>query len=152
VLPTSLLQSIYEEDLSSAYSGGVIRIESTNATQITGHFPAELTSILTERTSSLLKSAGHSGRMFNSAVARVVGPFAVPPPAPDAPKYTLPAFEVRRLLEEIRATGQAFELTYTQLKGNNPDTRWLGSGSGRTVQLHENGTTGNVCVLKQVIL
>ena len=98
-LPTSVLQSIYEDDLTSAYSGGVIRIESTNATQITGHFPAELTSILTERTGSLLRTTGHSGRMFNSAVARIVGPFAVPSPSAKAPTYTLPAFEVRRLLE-----------------------------------------------------
>lgn len=141
---------MYQEDLSSAYSGGVIRIESTNATQITGHFPAEQTSILTERTSTLLRAAGHSGRMFNSAVARIIGPFAVPPPAHDAPKYTLPAFEVRRLLEETRASGQAFELTYTQLKGNNPDTRWLGSGDGRTVQLYEDGATGNCCTLNPV--
>jgi hypothetical protein len=105
-LPTSLLQTMYEDDITSAYSGGVIRIETTNATQITSHFPAELTPVLTERASALLKSAGHSGRMFNSAVARMVGSFAVPPPAPDAPKFTLPAFEVRRLLEETRATGK----------------------------------------------
>lgn len=89
--------------------------------------------------------------MFNSAVARIIGPFAVPPAAHDAPKYTLPAFEVRRLLEETRASGQAFELTYTQLKGNNPDTRWLGSGAGRTIQLVEDGAKGNCCTLDLLV-
>ena len=65
---------------------------------INSYCPAEETPALTPGAISLLRRSHHSGRIFNSAVSRVVGPFAVPQRPEDAPfvKYTLFAFELRR--------------------------------------------------------
>jgi hypothetical protein len=155
-LPTSLLQRYFHLSAAAAthttaigggmanapssfipsmYAGGIWRVELTNSTYFRGRFPAELTPILTPRTVSLLRATGHSGRMWNSAVSRVVGTFAVPfpPPLPDFVAYTLPAHEVRRVLAqataEAAATAEPFMLRLTMLKG---DVAGEGSESWRT--------------------
>ena len=90
-------------------------------------------------------------------MARNIGPFAVPPMGGEAvaggrrgfPVYTLPAFEVRRLLHEARQRREAFGLTLTQLRGPNATTNWLATGGGRTMTLTEDGRGGRECVVHE---
>jgi hypothetical protein len=122
LLPTGLLQQAYYEGWQATenpFGGGIIRIEATDSTWINGMYPAEYTPVLTDGTQQLLRDAGHSGRHFNSLITRVVGAFAVPsrPPGSAFVKYTLPAFEVRRLLKEARQHNESFSLEYSHLPG-----------------------------------
>ena len=119
LLPTSVLHKYYYDGYAvteNPFSGGIIRIESTDSTWINSMYPAEYTPVLTDGTQSLLKQAGHSGRHFNSLISRVVGAFALPSRPDDSPfvKFTLPAFEVRRLLKEARAKNDSFSLEYSR--------------------------------------
>ena len=101
------------------FTGGVVRIETTNSSWMNGLYPAEYTTVLTRGTQNLLTDAGHSGRHFNSLISRVVGSFAVPPRPDDSTfvKYTLPAFELRRIVHEARQREESFELRYSHLPG-----------------------------------
>ena len=101
------------------FTGGVVRIEMTNSSWMNGLYPAEYTPVLTRGTQTLLTDAGHSGRHFNSLISRVVGSFAVPPRPDDSPfvQYTVPAFELRRLIHEARQRKESFELRYSHLPG-----------------------------------
>ena len=81
----------------------------------------EISSVITPRATQVLTTANHSGRQFNFAMGRVLGSWALPPP-PRASrfgftKFTVPALEVRRMLAEARAAGQAFQIEYTILDG-----------------------------------
>ena len=49
--------------------------------------------------------------------------------------FTLPAFEVRRLLRDARASGEAFEIVYTNLPGATGDERWRTGAEGRKIRL-----------------
>jgi len=146
-VPTSLLHTWRYSGWAvgdDPFSGGVVRIEHSTSSHINELYPSEFTAILTPGTVRLLAAANHSGRHFNSAVSRIVGPFAVPPRAADAPfvRFTLPAFEVRRLLRDARAHGDPFELTYTSLPNATGDERWRTSAKGRTIRLVEGGAGG----------
>lgn len=55
---------------------------------------------------------------------------------------TKQSFELRRLLTEARARGEAFTLTYTLIDGLTGDERWRRTGPGRTVTVSEDGGGG----------
>ena len=117
LLPTALLQRWHRHaGAASAFSGGVVRVERTNSTLFLSTHPGEFTSVLRPAARRYLVDAGHSGRLWNSAVGQVVGTFVMPPnpAASGGPfvRYTLPAFAVRELVRRARADGEAFELTY----------------------------------------
>lgn len=130
------------------FSGGIVRVEASSAPSVDEIYPADETPLLTSGTVRMLRLANHSGRHFNSAVARVVGPFAVPKRPADAPfvPYTLPAFEVRRLLRDARAARSPFEIVLTSLPGATGDERWRTSAAGRTLRLVE-GTEQAGCTV-----
>ena len=58
-------------------------------------------------------------------------------------RYTLPALELRLMLEGMRRAGETFSLTYTRIAGAPPNDdhaaaeAWRAEGCGTTVQLHE---------------
>ena len=152
LLPTALLQKWHRDHgATSAYSGGVVRVESTNSTLFLSTHPSELTPVLRPAAVSYLVDAGHSGRQWNAAVAQVIGAFAVPPnPAASGGafvRYTIPAFAVRELVRRARASGEAFELIYEQLYGAGGDEEWRTASAGRRVKLHEDGAGGRSCVV-----
>merc|ERR1711871_1401853 len=49
----------------------------------------------------------------------------------------VPAFELRQLLEAMRAFGEPFTLTYTHLPGTAGDESWRAHARGRTVTVRE---------------
>ena len=115
--------------------------------------PSEIADVLSPRLRSMLAEAGHIGRQFNPTVRRVFGPEfrkKMPRWSPDSGqpflRYTLPAFELRRLLEEVRATGESFTLTYVKLPGGASDgCTWRGNATGPRVTLIEDGRGGRRC-------
>ena len=79
LLPTALLQRWHRHaGAASAFSGGVVRVESTNSTLFLSIHPGEFTSVLRPAARRYLVDAGHSGRLWNSAVGQVVGTFVMP--------------------------------------------------------------------------
>lgn len=131
---------------SDPFGGGLVRVEYSNSTHMAGYCPAETSAALSAGSVRLARQAGHSGRVFNPAFALNIGPRALPP-RPDGPfvRYTLPAYELRRQLRDVRsgaaAVGEAFELIYTNLPGATGDEKWRAKAAGRTVKLvvHERG-------------
>ena len=73
------------------------------------------------------------------------------PPAayldPSAPrvKWTVPAFELRRLIEEAHDLGETFMIQYTVLEGQIGSERWRKRATGRTVTLVEDGKGDRTC-------
>ena len=154
LLPTSLLQKWHRHaGAASAFSGGVVRVESTNSTLFLSLHPGEFTPVLRPAAIGYLVDAGHSGRQWNSAVGQVVGSFVMPPNPAAAEggefvRYTLPAFAIRDLVRRARAAGEAFALTYAQLDGAGGDEEWRRESRGRRVTLQEDGEGGRSCVVE----
>ena len=131
-LPTSLLQRWYEHaGAASVFSGGVVRIERTNSSAILKAYPGEVSASLQPAAVALLRRLGHSARQWNPSYSRVEGGEAPEAGAPFV-RFTLPAWEVRRLIREARACGEPFRLEYTQLAGSG-DERWRHTSTGRRV-------------------
>ena len=127
-LPTNLLR----------LSGGVVRVEACNSTSLNALYPGEISSAFHPRAAEALKASGHSGRQWNWGMGRVLGAWALPPPPPGAPfvRYTVPSLQLRRMLEEVRASGEAFALEYTELDGAFGDEQWrIGSAGARRVRV-----------------
>ena len=68
-----------------------------------------------------LRSSGHSGREYAPYMARVIGSDALPPPPERAADegWMIPMVELRRLLEEARAAGKSFSLTFRARASSN---------------------------------
>ena len=78
-VPTSLLQRWNEHaGAKSIFTGGVVRIESTNSSIIAKAYPGEVSTLLPPAAVALLRRVGHSGRQFNPAFSRVEGGDRVP--------------------------------------------------------------------------
>lgn len=173
-LPTGLLQQWFyhetkEDDgnslqhslLYNVFGGGVVRVEYTNSLHLNQLYPGEMTEWLSSDLRTLLESIGHVGRQFNPKARRVLGPVArqsmplwKPPAMSNVTtlvdrdpfvKYTVPAFEFRRLLIEARAhaseTNQSFEIEYTRLIGATGNEDWRRRSKGILVRLKND--TGN---------
>ena len=108
-------------------------------------YPGEISSVFTPRATRVLIQANHTGRQFNFAMGRVLGAWALPAASGAAfVPYTVPALEVRRMLSEARAGGEAFSLVYTVLDGAFGDEEWRGSSKGkRTVRVSEDPMRGS---------
>ena len=81
--------------------------------------------------------------------ARVVGAFAVPP-RPDGNafvKFTLPAFELRRLLLEARTRNESFSIEYSHLNGAEGDERWRIGSTERRVTVVERFGEETTCIV-----
>ena len=149
LLPTDLLASIAPSLFADAFR--TVRIEACTSGYINSIYPNEITSQMSPTELETLRLAGHKGRMFNAAKARILSPMIGAPPEAYLPKqheflkWTVPAMELRRLLMEAREQGEAFSLTYTLLDGQSGDEAWRRSGSGRTVTVSEDGRGGRSC-------
>ena len=123
--PTGLLQSILSSSPHRASGGGVVRVESaSDGSFLASVYPAEVTGRITPRARELLKSIGHSGRQWHSALARVVGPFALPPQPTKPASYTLPVLELRRVLAHAAQRDAHFVTHVSWLTGAEGDESW----------------------------
>jgi hypothetical protein len=144
------------------FGGGVVRVEYTNSLHLNQLYPGEMTDWLSSDLRTLLTSIGHVSRQFNPKARRVLGPAArqgMPhwkPPSNattfnDDPgqfvKYTVPAFEFRRLLYEARIhareTNQSFEIEYTRLIGATGNEDWRRRSKGMLVRLKNDTGDGS---------
>ena len=139
-IPTSLLQQWrykghgVDED---PFGGGIVRVEHTTSKYINARYPADISPLITTGAIESLRSSNHSTKEFNTCRAILVGTFTIPTVPADAPfvRFTVPAFELRRLLRDVRALGEPFELTYTSLPGSGGDEQWRIHAKGRTIKL-----------------
>ena len=103
-------------------------VHKTSSLLIGRQYPAEVTASFDPAARHLLKSVGHSARMWNPMLGRVIGLMAVAGPVPEDAaskpdaRYTLPALEMRVMLESMRAHESNFTLTYTRLAGTPAGT------------------------------
>mmetsp|Transcript_152527 Transcript_152527/g.292074 ORF Transcript_152527/g.292074 Transcript_152527/m.292074 type:complete len:235 (+) Transcript_152527:1-705(+) len=98
LMPTGLLQEIGEDHPSwfgRLYAAGVVRVDHTTSEHINSYFPGEITDVLMPQARELCQIAGHNGREFSPAIARLAGTALVTPkvPGPNFIRYTVPAFE-----------------------------------------------------------
>ena len=131
VLPTGLLQRWYYDDPSSVFGGGILRVEESNSTVLNAIHPGEMTSLLSIETREILRQLGYPARFFNSAVANVVGSHVMPH-YDVRPQYTLPAFELHRVL---RLDPNPVTITVTKLDGPTGDESWRRTSGNRTATL-----------------
>ena len=118
----------------------MVRIEHSTSSFFNERHPGDETALLTAGATTYLRAANHSGIM-NPTVATVIGPFMMPRRPAGAPfvRYTIPAFELRRLLRDAKATGEPFELIYDSLPGATGGERWRAHASGRRIKLTVHG-------------
>eukprot|EP00747_Dinoflagellata_sp_TGD_P094756 gnl/TRDRNA2_/TRDRNA2_166232_c1_seq1.p1 gnl/TRDRNA2_/TRDRNA2_166232_c1~~gnl/TRDRNA2_/TRDRNA2_166232_c1_seq1.p1 ORF type:complete len:287 (-),score=24.06 gnl/TRDRNA2_/TRDRNA2_166232_c1_seq1:8-781(-) len=141
-MPTGLLLRAGEGHPSrfgGLYAGGVVRVENTSSKHINAFCPGELTWQLEPQARDLCKIAGHHGRIFGPMSARFAGKHTVTLNinGPEFIRYTIPAFELRRLLSEARAKNESFSLEYTRLP--QYDARDSVPVTGPRVRLDEDG-------------
>mmetsp|Transcript_30803 Transcript_30803/g.99301 ORF Transcript_30803/g.99301 Transcript_30803/m.99301 type:complete len:291 (-) Transcript_30803:1375-2247(-) len=158
--PTGILQRVYAARPTSAFYGGVVRVEKCTSDYFNEIYPSEYTADLTEGTRRILQDAGHTGRMFNpmlTAVTSSVAPWNASEGLPFV-KYTMPAHEFRRVLHLARrdlvvAQGaprtktppppqKKFLIEYTVLDGLLGDETWRATAEGRTIRLTEESKGG----------
>lgn len=117
-LPTGLLQQwLHDAHASSPWAGGVVRVDYASSAHMADLYPGEVTHILTPNVRELLRRSGHSGRQWFPLKSRIFGPAPHPSDlvGPRLP-YTIPALELRRLLQEARGRGDTgYSLVYTRL-------------------------------------
>lgn len=137
VAPTGLLQRLYERNPARDFSGGVVRIETTDSSAFNDINPSEYTKEISQRARDWLRHGGHSGRMWNPMLSAVTSSEA-PSDTSGGPftKYTVPAHEFRRLMAIARRQNQTFTIVYTQLFGTGDET-WRAQAAGRTVRITE---------------
>lgn len=151
-VPTGFLQWWNADAPVRPFGGGVVRVEHTSSAFLNKLYPGEITTLIAPRTRELLRRIGHATRQFNPKARRVLGrairermPHWEPHSGAPFVKYTVPALELRRLLQEARqdaaATGIPFDLTYTRLHGARGDEAWRSASHGTTVRLR--GDDGN---------
>ena len=58
------------------------------------------------------------------------------------PTYTIPAYQLRRMLADARALNESFQLTYERLPGLVGDEAWRRHAIASTVVLAEDGKKG----------
>ena len=85
--------------------------------------------------------------MFSPILARMAGSGLVQPNelGPGFIRYTMPAFELRRLLDEARQRNESFSLEYTHLSNYNANQAEM--STGLKVQLWEDGKGSKTCTL-----
>ena len=130
------------------FAGGVVRVDRTNSSFISGIYPLETTSFLAPGALELLASVGHSSRQFLPLVGRIYGPDGMAAKSADSPSplsaaappsYTVPALELRRLLADARVRGEtSFALTYARL----PTSGSGANGQGRGVDWQHAASSG----------
>ena len=128
----------------------VVRIETCTSDWINSIYPGDITPTMAPQEINLLRASGHTAVMFNAAKARIL-PHTVPGEAERMwVPYTVTALELKRLLAEARARGEAFSLTYSVL-GVSGDEAWRRHAAGlRRVTVSEDGRGGQRCSVGRV--
>lgn len=150
--------------LGRAFGGGSVRVEFCDSAAVEALYPGEISSVISGAARSLLVRAGHSGRQWNFAMGRVLGPHVMPArnASEGRTRYTLPALQLRSLLADARAAAVAeaanaaavddatshsggegrsgaFRLAYTRLPGHGGDEGWRAQAGLPLVVLREDG-------------
>ena len=125
LLPTSLAQRAWVDGPpSSAFSGGVIRVEATNLHWVGNTFAEHMTDRTLKVVRGLAKvPAEYVWAAKATSMARSV-------PAPRFRKHTLSNLGLRRLLATARRQKDAFYLKYTRLEGAVGDEMWRTASHG----------------------
>ena len=102
----------------------------------------------------MLRQGGHIAQQFDPTPRRTLGVFLrmsfmhrwrAESGEPFA-RYTVPAYELRRTLEEVRARGEAFAIEYERLAGVLGDEGWRKHGApAAQVRYNEDGRGGRTC-------
>ena len=167
LLPTGLLHRLLHDeagtptwwpsppslDLRTAFSGGIVRVERTDLQSLSAMYPGDVSGAFSARALRRIAAADRPPWLFVPMAGRTAGidpgpPFS-PQPSPlgqDVP-YTLRALELRRILADARAAGEAFSLTYSHLPGAEGDEAWRREArvDDTLVVLTEDGRGGRVC-------
>ena len=142
------------DGLKDGFGGGVVRVEASSSVRLNALAPAEVSTELSPRVRELLQRSGHIGRQFNPTVRHVFGhEVSVHMPRWDAASgtpfvaFTVPALELRRLLQIARGAQEPFTLTYVRLPGALGDNAWRANASGPRISLSEDGRGGRRCLV-----
>ena len=153
IMPTGLLQNVFYES-AGVYGGGVVRVEASDSAWLVDilRYPGDVTSMHSARARAMMRAAGHTGQhwhpmLFSAPAGRQhahceMGVADSSHPLPVRSRkltqpFTVPAFELRRLLAAMRAFGEPFTLSYTHLPGATGDEHWRARAVGRTVTIKE---------------
>ena len=168
LLPTGLLHRLLHDeasapswlspllDVRTAFSGGIVRVESTDLRSLNAMYPGDVSGGFSGRALRRIAAAGRPPWLFVPMAGRTAG---IDPGPPFSPKpsplgqnvpYTLRALELRRILAEARAAGEAFTLSYSHLPGAEGDEAWRrdARANDRLVVLLEDGRGGRVCTYR----
>ena len=147
-------------------AGGVVRVEHSTSHVLNSAYPGEVEAIHPEPLARrVLRATGHEARLFTHPGVRARNLrgksleagggltafglgllFAQGSNGADGKpfvRYTLPAFEVRMMLEIMRREQERFTLVYTRIAGSPPHgdhegaEAWRAHGCGLRVTLHE---------------
>ena len=148
------------------FAGGVIRVEQSTSAYLNGFYPGETLSIEPEPlVREVLRAAGHEARLFTHQGVRQPNIRGKNPSVggglvhlglglnfvQDAngahgrpfTRFTLPAFELRMMLEGMRAVNETFTLELTRIRGTAPGHDheaaevWRARGCGTRMWLKE---------------
>lgn len=145
-LATGLLHVWKHHDATSVFGGGVVRVDDCNSTYVNAIHPGDLTPALAPGVLRLFERHRHSGRFWNPALANVVGPHVMPPPTFDP--YTVPNYELARLVDAAAKHPTPFRLVYARLPGVRGDAQWRRHAVERRVELVVAGDHRTCTILK----
>lgn len=163
--PYSFTEASRTFGLFADFTGGVVRIERSTSTFLNEMYPGEVVTIHPEPlVREHLREIGHVARLFTHPGARArnlrgkslevggglttLGLGLVFEQAANGAqdkefvRYSLPALELRMMLEAIRERSEAFEIEYTTIAGGPPSEHalaeaWRADGCGVRVTLKE---------------
>jgi hypothetical protein len=134
MLPTSLLQrALADSEPSSAFAGGVVRVEATDLSWVGNTFAQHMG----ERTLRLVRElAGVRGEYVWAAKA-TSAQRAQPPPR--FLRHTLSNLGLRRLLATASRQRDTFWMRYTRLNGTVGDEAWRTASEGESYMVRGEG-------------
>ena len=125
LLPTSLLQRwLVDAHPSSAFAGGVVRVESTSLPWVGNTFAEHMG----PRTLRLVREVAQVPAEYVWAAKATSLPRDVPPPR--FRKHTLSNLGLRRLLATAGRQKDTYSLKYTRLRGAVGDEAWRTASTG----------------------
>lgn len=134
LLPTALLQRAWlDAPASSAFAGGVVRVEATDLSWVGNTFAEHMG----ERTQRLIREVAGVPAAYVWAAKSMSTPRARPPP--HFLRHTLSALGLRRLLATAALQGDRFHLRYTRLHGATGDEAWRVNSTGEVYEVSSDG-------------
>jgi hypothetical protein len=136
ILPTGLLFHWFAAAGDThPFGGGVIRIEQTTSDWFRTIYPADLTSFLQpDGVVSVMEAIGSPPPIyFNPGANRNLRLITEPPGL--FYRYTVPALEFKRLLDEAMNHDEDFVLTYSKLPGTYGDEVWRATATQERVTI-----------------